>query len=191
MSHRISAAAAIFIGLLVLAPLATVAWMSFAPDVPRLTGPYTVANFSVLFEPSTYELLANSVTFSSLTLLFGLLFGFPIAWLVERTDMPFKMAVRSLISGTILIPTFLQAIGWVLLLSPTIGVFNQLLKAVNAPIILNIYTMYGMGFVQGLSFTPIAFFMLSAKSYRDYFFKRRPGSDLRYGAGGKQTTGSG
>jgi iron(III) transport system permease protein len=162
MSHKFSAAVAIFIGLLVFAPLVTIGWMSFAPDVPTLTGPYTLANFGVLFEPSTYELLANSITFSSLTLLFGLLFGFPIAWLVERTDIPFKMAVRSLISGTILIPTFLQAIGWVLLLSPTIGVFNQLLKAVNIPITVNIYTMYGMAFVQGLSFTPIAFFMLSA-----------------------------
>jgi iron(III) transport system permease protein len=144
MSHRISAAVAIFIGFLVFAPLVTVGWMSFAPDVPTLAGPYTLANFNVLFEQSTYELLINSITFSSLTLLFGLMFGFPIAWLVERTDIPLKMTVRSLISATILIPTFLQAIGWVLLLSPTIGVFNQLLKAINIPITVNVYTMCGM-----------------------------------------------
>ncbi|MBI2360014.1 MAG: iron ABC transporter permease, partial [Deltaproteobacteria bacterium] len=64
---------------------------------------------------------------------------------------------------TILIPTFLLAIGWVLLLSPTIGIINQFFtKTLYVPLVINIYTMPGMAFVQGLSFMPIAFFMLSA-----------------------------
>ena len=163
MSYRVAVAVALLVALLVLAPLLTIGWMSFVPDLPRLRGPYTLSNFSVLAEKTTYQLLLNSVIFSVLTLIVALFFGFPIAWLVERTNIPFKLIIRSLVGMTILIPTFLLAIGWVLLLSPTIGIMNQFLtRTLNLPIVMNIYTMPGMAFVQGLSFMPIAFFMLSA-----------------------------
>jgi len=163
MSYRVAVAVAFLVAILVLAPLVTIGWMSFVPDLPTLRGPYTLSNFSVLAEKTTYQLLLNSVIFSVLTLVIALCFGFPIAWLVERTDIPFKLTIRSLVGMTILIPTFLQAIGWVLLLSPTIGIMNQFLtKTLNLPLVMNVYTMPGMAFVQGLSFMPIAFFMLSA-----------------------------
>jgi iron(III) transport system permease protein len=163
MGRRFAVAVAAFVSLIVFAPLLTVAWMSFVPELPTLRGPYTLANFNVLLDGSTYEFLLNSIFFSVGTLVVALFFAFPTAWLVERTDMPHKFAIRALIGTTILIPTFLQAIGWVLLLSPSIGIINQFFKQASAlPLAINIYTLPGMAFVQGIGFMPIAFFMLSA-----------------------------
>ena len=70
----------------------------------------------------------------------------------------------SVLSIGILFPTFLKAMGWVFLLHPRIGVINiflmQLFGLTNAP--LNIATVPGIGFVQGMTLTPLAYVMISA-----------------------------
>jgi iron(III) transport system permease protein len=78
--------------------------------------------------------------------------------------MPYKAAAMSLLSIGILFPTFLKAMGWVFLLHPRIGIINiffmQLFGLARAP--LNIATLTGIGFVQGLTLTPLAYVMISA-----------------------------
>ncbi|MGE5854672.1 MAG: ABC transporter permease, partial [Deltaproteobacteria bacterium] len=67
----------------------------------------------------------------------------------------------------ILIPVFLRTIAWILLLSPRIGLLNKWLMAafdLTGPP-LSLYNIAGMAFIQGISFVPGAFFMLSA-AYR-------------------------
>ncbi|HET8563609.1 MAG TPA: ABC transporter permease subunit, partial [Candidatus Binatia bacterium] len=81
-----------------------------------------------------------------------------------RTDMPHKALAMSLLSIGVLFPTFLKAMGWVFLLHPRIGVINiflmQLFGLKSAP--LNIATLAGIGFVQGLTLAPLAYVMISA-----------------------------
>ena len=78
--------------------------------------------------------------------------------------MPYKTVAMSVLSIGILFPTFLKAMGWVFLLHPRIGVINiflmQLFGLTNAP--LNIATVPGIGFVQGMTLTPLAYVMISA-----------------------------
>ena len=84
-----------------------------------------------------------------------------------RTDIPFKKTFYVLLTVGILIPVFLRTIAWILLLSPRIGLLNQWLVKIfslDGPP-LNLYTITGMAFIQGVSFVPGAFFMLSA-AYR-------------------------
>jgi iron(III) transport system permease protein len=61
----------------------------------------------------------------------------------------------------LLIPGFAVAMGWLFLLHPRIGVVNQFLQDIfgfaDAP--LSITTITGMGWVQGLNLTPVAFIM--------------------------------
>jgi iron(III) transport system permease protein len=62
----------------------------------------------------------------------------------------------------LVVPGFLQAMGWAMLLSPNIGLINtalvQLFDLEAAP--LNIYSLGGMIFAQGISLVPSAFFIL-------------------------------
>jgi iron(III) transport system permease protein len=106
----------------------------------------------------------TTLYFSAVTIAVAVPLGFVFAWLVERTDMPYKALAMSLLSIGILFPTFLKAMGWVFLLHPRIGVINiflmQLFGLAKAP--LNIATLTGIGWVQGLTLTPLAYVMISA-----------------------------
>jgi hypothetical protein len=64
----------------------------------------------------------------------------------------------------LLIPGFAAAMGWLFLLHPRIGLLNQLLvrtfQLPGPP--LNISSILGMGWVQGLNLAPLAFIMTAA-----------------------------
>jgi iron(III) transport system permease protein len=93
--------------------------------------------------------------------------GILFAWLVERTNLPFKDAMYPLFLVPIAIPGVLFSIAWVLLLSPGAGLVNLALKNLfnldQAP--LNIYNLTGMIVLEGLHLTPITFLMM-AGSFR-------------------------
>ena len=63
----------------------------------------------------------------------------------------------------LVVPVYIVAMAWILLLSPTIGVINTVLMSLfrleTAP--LSIYGVDRMAFVQGLSLASVAYFMLS------------------------------
>jgi len=150
----------------ILALLAAVLWLSFtdsAPGNPRLI--YTAGNFREVFsDPRTYGVLLNTVGFSTISLTVALAFGLPIAWLVERTDLRAKSLPFTLMAVGLLIPGFAAAMGWLFMLHPRIGVLNRFLMQTFdlavAP--LNIISIVGMGFVQGLNLAPLAFIMTAA-----------------------------
>ena len=153
------------VGFAVVVPVVAILLMSLRKGLPGRAGPTTLVNYQeVFFDSSTYEVLLNTCYFALGTILIALIFVVPMVWLLNRTDMPFKKTTYLLMIAGVLIPVFLRAIGWVLLLSPKIGLVNQLamnLFGLREPP-FSIYNIAGMAFVQGISFVPAAFFMLSA-----------------------------
>jgi iron(III) transport system permease protein len=163
--------AAGLLGLLILlvgVPAFTVVIMSLRTGIPGEGGPLTLENFTEAYlDPSTYEIFANTLLFAVGTVTVTLIFTVPLVWFLMRTDLPFKKTVYVLLTVGILIPVFLRTIAWILLLSPRIGLVNQWasqLFGLDQPLV-NLYTIPGMAFIQGVSFVPAAFFMLAA-SYR-------------------------
>jgi len=154
--------------IMVGVPLLMVVLMSLRTGFPGEGGPLTLANFVTVYSaPSTYKILLNTLLFAFGTVIVGLAFAVPLVWLLNRTDVPLKNTIYVLMTVGILIPVFLRTIAWILLLSPRIGLVNQWamqLFNLDQPII-SLYNIPGMAFVQGVSFVPSAFFMLSA-AYR-------------------------
>ena len=154
--------------IIVGVPLLMLVLMSLRTGFPGEGGPLTLANFVTVYSaPSTYKILLNTLLFAVGTVIVGLAFAVPLVWLLNRTDMPLKNLVYVLMTVGILIPVFLRTIAWILLLSPRIGLVNQWamqLFNLDQPII-SLYNIPGMAFIQGVSFVPPAFFMLSA-AYR-------------------------
>ncbi|MGE5307369.1 MAG: ABC transporter permease [Alphaproteobacteria bacterium] len=151
------------IGLLVGIPLVTVFFISLKTGLPGQPGALTLANFkAVLLAPGTRAILWNTLLFASGTMLVTLCIAIPLVWLLNKTDLPGKGFFYLLMTVSVLIPTFLRAIAWILLTSPRIGLpgllgFEQF--------DFSLYNLPGMSFVQGISFVPASFFMLSA-AYR-------------------------
>jgi iron(III) transport system permease protein len=165
LARVVMVAVAVAASFSVLVLLATVLWLSFTSGVPGdpqlgFTLQHYVDTFLVGF---TYRVLWNTVLFSLVTLAVAFALALPMAWLIERTDFPGKAVVFTMMTVALLIPGFAVALGWVFLLHPRIGLINQALMGVfglaTAP--FNITSILGMGIVEGLSLTPLAFIMTS------------------------------
>ena len=81
--------------------------------------------------------------------------------------MPGKNLIYALVTIGALVPTFFTSMGWVFLLHPRIGIINKYLIELfgleQAP--FNIASLVGMGWVEGLGLSSIAFIMIVA-TYR-------------------------
>jgi iron(III) transport system permease protein len=116
----------------------------------------------VYSDPGTLELFTNTLMYVTGSVALGITVAVGLAWLVERTNMPGKIWIYAGVPMTLAVPGMLQAMAWVLLLSPRIGFINKSLQSFftweQAPI--NIYSLGGMVFIEGLRLVPTAFLML-------------------------------
>jgi iron(III) transport system permease protein len=151
--------------LVVVVLLAIVLWLSVLDGMPGdPTATYTLRYYAEIFtDPFTYSVLYNTFVFSAITLVVSMAFGVPLAWLVERTNLPLKSAVFASMTIGLILPGFATAIGWQFLFHPRIGMVNLWLKDLlglsESP--FNIGTLLGMGWVQGLGLAGVAFVMSS------------------------------
>ena len=124
-------------------------------------GDFTLAYYRRLIsDRQFFGSLANSLVFSLGAMVIALCFGGLVAWLVERTNAPFKAfaylaAIISL--GT---PFVLYVIAWLFLLGRN-GPLNELLAAIGLGR-FNVYSMPGMILVEGFLWSPLAFLLLSS-----------------------------
>ena len=115
-------------------------------------------------DPVAYQTLANTLLFVLVSLAVAIIFGVPLAWMVERTDLGGTRSIWALMMMGILIPGFFTAMGWLYLLHPRIGFLNKLIQDLtgSADLSLNIQSLAGMGFVEGLQLTPLLFMFFTA-----------------------------
>jgi iron(III) transport system permease protein len=128
--------------------------------------PWTGENFRTVFASSdTYSVLWSTVLFSGGSLLFAFAVSITFAWLVERTDLPGRSAIFVLVVAPQGIPALISAIAWSLLLNPTNGFLNLVLRNVfhtsgDGPI--NVYSLPWMVLVQGMALVPLTFLLITA-----------------------------
>jgi iron(III) transport system permease protein len=149
--------------LVVATPLTFLVLGSFSQA--RLPGDFSLAHLTfanyvqVWSDPATYAVVFNTVIYVGGTILFAISLAGMLAWLVERTDLPGKTWLYAGIPMTLAMPGMLQAMAYVLLLSPRIGFINAALALLGlGPI--NIYSLAGMVFLEGIRMVPSAFLVL-------------------------------
>jgi iron(III) transport system permease protein len=113
-------------------------------------------------DPDLYRLFWNTFIYVAGSTAVGITMAAALAWLAERSDMPGKIWIYAGVPMTLAIPGMLQAMAWILLLSPRIGFANKFIADLFAldELPFNIYTLSGMVFVEGLRLVPTAFLML-------------------------------
>jgi len=108
--------------------------------------------------PNTAIFVAGSVTVTFLT-------AFTLAWLVERTDLPWRTALFTAILFPLLVPGVVMAFAWTLLFAPNAGWINVMLRGVlglDSPGPINIFSMPGLILCQGIASVPFVFLLLGA-----------------------------
>ena len=131
---------------------------------PRLfdQGPqwFTLSYLRQSFAGGTLVALVNSLWVSVAAAGFGVVVGFPLAWLASRTTMPGRRLVRGAMWLVLLLPSWLPALGWVRLVEPD-GVMYRL--GLNLPAVTHaMLGPFGVVLLLGLRSVPFAFLAISA-----------------------------
>src|SRR5580765_7533100 len=89
--------------------------------------------------------------------------GALLAFLVTRTDLPWKKSIRALVMASFVTPPFLGAFAWTLLAGPNAGSLNKLYRAITGSddVLFNIFSMPGLIFVMALYSFPYVFSMVA------------------------------
>ncbi|HZD41866.1 MAG TPA: iron ABC transporter permease [Terriglobales bacterium] len=155
--------------VVILVLVGALIWISFQTGIIGTAGAtYTLKNYAeILADPFVVKVFWNTVVFTISTTFTALAIGLPIAWLAERSSLPGKGLVYTIMTLGLLIPGIYTAMGWTFIAHVRIGFLNRWLMDVfgldRGPI--NIATPVGMGFVQGLNLTALAF-ILTAQMFR-------------------------
>jgi len=113
----------------------------------------------ILKEPETFQALLNSLIIATCTTVGSTIVGTFFAWLVTRTDLPHKTFMKSMFLVPFMLPSFIGALAWKMLLSPNAGFINQFFIdnfGFTGPI-FNIYSYYGISIVEIMYLFPFVF----------------------------------
>jgi iron(III) transport system permease protein len=105
----------------------------------------------------------NTLIISTSVGVLAVIIGALLAWLVTRTDLPWKKPIRALVMASFVTPPFLGAFAWTLLAGPNAGALNKFYRAVTGSeeALFNIFTMPGLIFVMALYSFPFVFSMIA------------------------------
>src|SRR5947199_968816 len=149
-----------------LVPLVFLLWQSFlTPQTAARPAVFTLENFrTAYFSAETFRLFFNSLQYAVGTALLALGLGTALAWMNERTNTPFKRLFFALSIIPLVIPGILFTVAWIMLGSPKIGILNLTLQTLfdTDAVFINVYTMAGMIWVDGLHYSPMAFLLMTA-----------------------------
>jgi iron(III) transport system permease protein len=152
----------------VLVPFVMIIWTSLKlarpgePDFLNLS--FTFANYLRAYGSSAFwQTSWSTVSFGLASTLLAFVIGAFMAWVLARTNTPLAGLLGFLLIGRIVIPGILIVIAWILVASPNIGLFNQMmLKLAGLRNPVNIYTFWGMVWVQSLELVPLVYLLLAA-----------------------------
>ncbi len=153
----------IFMVIFLAWPLATTFVRAFLPAGRSFTpGPFSFTNFQRFATSNLYQSsLRNSFIISFSVVLFTLLIGVPMGYFVARVKMPFKRLILSLGILPVIMPSFVGAFSWVLLLGRQ-GIARQYINAflgLFGAELPSIYGLFGIIFTMTLTYYPFVFLL--------------------------------
>ncbi len=148
------------LALAIIYPIGQLFLSSFRIDRIGRASVWTLTNFSNLFGSRAFIFaLKNTVIISLQSVILATTVGVFLAWLIARTDMPFKKILEPLNMLPFYLSSLVGAISWELLAAPKMGLLNQLVRPMldlSSPP-FNIYSISGISLVLGLFYTPFIY----------------------------------
>jgi iron(III) transport system permease protein len=125
------------------------------------TGAFSLGSYAAFFHyPFYMRCLRNSLFVSGLATFFSLVIGIPFAFFLSRFRVPGKDLIKTLGTLPLILPTFIGAEAWLILLGRN-GLFARLLQPLGVEI-PSIYGWKGIVLVYTLQFFPFVFLMVSS-----------------------------
>lgn len=153
---------------LVIVPISRLIISSFQLGHPAFPDGWSALNYEAAFTTEDfYTTLARTFWIAGAGTAISISLAVLLAWLVERTDMPFRNLAWVIILVPMAIPAILFAMGWNLLLAPKSGAINVFLRdffsifglsADEGPI--NVYSVGGLIFLDAIRGVTTIFLMV-------------------------------
>jgi len=176
------------VAFLVLTPLCLMIFNSFQTARPGQPVVWGLEGWVKAFTtPGIIKAITNTFTLAAARQAIALLVGSYFAWLIARTDIPLKGTLEFLFWLSFFLPALPQTMGWILLLDPKYGLFNQALEGlgiVKQPL-FNIYSFWGIVWAH-LGGTVAVKVMLLAPAFRNLDAALEEASHIS-GASGRHT----
>lgn len=151
----------VLLAYLVLVPLGFLLYRTFFGDAG-----FTLSGFSRVFalNADTGRLIGNTLLFGLGSVVLSVLIGTGLAYLAERTNVPFRRLLSLSALIPLIVPSILYAPAWIFLASKNVGLLNSPVQAVFGPdaYLFDIYSIPGMIWVQSLHSAPIVYLMMTA-----------------------------
>lgn len=152
--------------ILVALPLLVLLRTSLLPagQLPLESTDVTFANFISLFTSgNSLKILWNTIIYAGSSTAAALLVATALAYLTERTDMPGRFLLRTVMFTWMTIPALVVGFGWILLANPGSGVLNvwarQLFGIEGA--FFQIYSFQALVITTMVALVPTSFIMIS------------------------------
>ena len=159
----VGVAVAAFAAILVLYPIFFLLQASLDVGDPEARPPtaYGFDNYATLLQYS--QILLNTVLVSLAATVMAMVFGFVMAWILSRTDVPGRRTFEQLMAIPYYVTPLLGAFAWSLLGAPESGFINQVWRAVGGEDhLIDMATPLGIAWVMALFEGSVAFVMIGA-----------------------------
>ena len=126
---------------------------------------FTLDNIKAVYTSGIFrDTLTDTAWFVGGSTVLAFVVSFILAFLVERTTLPCRDLLFTLLTLPIMIPPLITGLSWIFLLGKSRGLLNVLLRGLlgrdgTGP--FDIFTWYGMILAQGLAVVPFMFLLMS------------------------------
>jgi len=152
------------IAFLVVYPLVMIFYGSFKGGPPYAAQDFTLKGYTDAFSRLiTYVTLLTSFWLGIVRALLAMVIAVFLAWVVTRTDTPFKRVLEVTVWIQFFLPYQPVIMAWILLLSPKTGIINQwLMRTFDLPAgPIDIYSYGGIIWVSTIHWASIAFILIT------------------------------
>lgn len=114
----------LLLAFLTVYPLATLLFGSLHSTPPGLAGEFNLEGYRKVLSTGNLDVLWNSVAIATAKTVISVALAVAFAWIVARTDTPFRGTLEILITLPFFVPPIITATAWALLGNPQVGVIN-------------------------------------------------------------------
>jgi iron(III) transport system permease protein len=163
-SRALNAAMIVLVSYLIIVPLVVLFYSSLKASTTEL--PFNVEGFSLdnyahVFGSSRLaEVTLNTAIYVIGSLSVALVLSVSLAYLLERTDIPFRRVLAPLTLAPMAVPVVVMAIAWALVANPANGPLAILVRQ-TLGLQIDIYSLPGMIVVMGIFGVPSMYLMIA------------------------------
>jgi iron(III) transport system permease protein len=134
------------LAFLSLYPLSMLFYGSLHSTPPGMAGEFNLEGYRDVLTRASLITLLNTVGISFVKTIPSLVLAVLLAWILARTDTPFRGTLEVLVTLPFFIPPILTAMAWGMLGNPQVGLLNQLYQWItgSAASPINVYSYGGV-----------------------------------------------